>query len=103
MNATTPIFVIVARHPTHRAKSVARFVAAQGGGLALFFLPPCAPEPNPDELVWNDLKNNGIGRKAIASLAQMQRMVISHLRGLQKMPGLVRSFFHAPTTRYARA
>jgi hypothetical protein len=29
-------------------------------------------------------------------------MILSHMRQLQKLPALVRSFFHAPTTRYAR-
>ena len=37
VNAPAPIFVVVDGHPTHRAKSVARFVAAQAGKLALFF------------------------------------------------------------------
>jgi transposase len=45
VHATAPIFVIVDGHPTHRAKSVARFVAEQGTRLALFFLPPYSPEP----------------------------------------------------------
>ncbi len=101
VNATAPIFLIVDRHPTHRAKSVACFLAGQAGKLALFFLPPYSPELNPDELVWNDLKTHSLGRRAITSLAQIRQMVISHLRQLQKMPGLVRSFFLAPTTRYA--
>jgi transposase len=78
-------------------------VAAQLGKLALFFLPPYAPELNPDELVWNDLKTHGTGRKLIASLAQLRQMIVSHMRQLQKLPALVRSFFHAPTTRYAQA
>jgi len=39
----------------------------------------------------------------IASLPQLRRTVMSHLRQLQKLPDVVRSFFHAPTTRYARA
>jgi transposase len=103
INATTPIFVIVDGHPAHRAKSVARFVAAQAEKLALFFLPPYSPELNPDEYVWNDLKNNGTGCKLITSLTQLRQMIASHLRQLQKLPELVRSFFHAPTTRYARA
>ena len=68
VNARTPIFVVVDGHPTHRAKSVARFVAEQAGKLALFFLPPYSPELNPDEFVWNDLKNHGTGRKLITSL-----------------------------------
>lgn len=35
---------------------MARFVATQGPKLALFFLPPHAPNPNPDECVRKDLK-----------------------------------------------
>ena len=77
---------------THRAKSVARFVAAQAGKLALFFLPPYSPELNPDEFVWNDLKNHGTGRKLITSLSQLQQTVISHMRQLQKLPDPVCSF-----------
>lgn len=103
INASTPIFVIVDGHPTHRAKSVARFVAAQAGQLALFYLPPYSPELNPDELVWNDLKTHGTGRQLITSPTQLRQMVLSHMRQLQKLPALVRSFFHAPNTRNARA
>lgn len=102
VNASAPVFVIVDGHPTHRAKSVARFVAAQEGKLALFFLPSYSPELNPDEPVWNDLTANSTGRRWITSLAELRRMVVSHMRQLQKLPALVRSFFHAPTTRYAR-
>ena len=75
----------------------------QAGKLALFFLPPYSPELNPDEFVWNDLKNHGTGRKLITSLSQLRQTVVSHMRQLQKLPDLVRSFFHAPATRYARA
>jgi hypothetical protein len=38
----------------------------------------------------------------IISLGQLRQMILSHMRQLQKLPALVRSFFHAPTTRYAR-
>ena len=103
VNATTPIFVIADGHPTHRAKLVERFVATQGGKLALFILPPYSPELNPDEYVWNDLKNHGIGRTVITSATQMRQAVLSHLHQLQKLPDIVRGFFRAPTTRYAAA
>ena len=103
VNATGPIFVIADGHSTHRAKLVERFVSAQQGRLALFILPPYSPELNPDEYVWNDLKDHGTGRKAITSVTQMRQIVLSHLRQLQKLPAIIRSFFHAPTTRYACA
>ena len=41
--------------------------------LTLFLLPPYSPELNPDEFVWNDLKNHGTGRKLITSLTQLRQ------------------------------
>ena len=101
VNAAGTIFVIADGHPTHRAKMVERFVADQQGKLALFILPPYSPELNPDEYVWNDLKNHGLGRKLITSLPQMRSAVLSHLRQLQKLPHIVQSFFRSRTTQYA--
>lgn len=103
VNAEAPIFAVADGHPTHRAKSVGRFVAAQVGRLALFLLPPYSPELNHDEFVWNDLKAHGTRRKPITPLSQLRQMIVSRMRQLQKLHALVRSFFHAPTTRYARA
>jgi transposase len=96
-----PVFLIVDGHPTHKAVKVRKFIEGLDGQLRLFFLPPYSPELNPDEHVWNDLKNNGIGRQVITGPDQMKRAVISHLRCLQKSPELIRSFFHAPSTVYA--
>ena len=67
----------------------------------LFFLPSYSPELNPDERVWNDLKNNAIGKQAINTPDQMRGSVISHLRFIQKSPRRVRSYFKNTTTKYA--
>jgi transposase len=99
--AERPIFLVVDGHPTHKAKKVQRFLETVKDRLELFFLPPYSPELNPDELVWNDLKNNGIGRKVITGPDQLRKEVLGHLRFMQKSPWLVRSFFRAPTTSYA--
>lgn len=100
-NSPRKVFLIVDGHPTHRAKKVKRFVESVSDQLQLFYLPPYSPELNPDELVWNDLKNNGIGRKSISGAEQMKRDIIAYLRYLQKTPDRIRSYFRAPTTRYA--
>src|SRR5271165_244127 len=50
-----------------------------------------------------DLKTHGTGRKLIISPAQLRQVIIAHMRQLQMLPALVRSSFHAPATRYARA
>ena len=97
------LFVIVDGHPAHKAKLVTRFVASVAPRLHLFRLPPYSPELNPDEWVWNDLKNNGIGRKVITGPAAMKREVLAHMWHLQKSPALIQSFFQAPTTKYAVA
>jgi len=100
-NAERMIFLIVDGHPAHKAKSVGRFVESVKDRLQLFFLPPYSPELNPDERVWNDLKNNAVGRKFINSPKQLYKAVISHLRLVQKSPNRVRAYFQNETTKYA--
>lgn len=100
-NAERMIFLIVDGHPAHKAKMVTRFVESAKDRLQLFFLPPYSPELNPDERVWNDLKNNAVGRKFINSPKELNKAVISHLRLVQKSPDRVRSYFQNETTKYA--
>jgi len=95
------VFLIVDGHPAHKAKKVGRFVDSIKDRFRLFFLPPYSPELNPDERVWNDLKNNGIGKQFITSPGQLHKAVISYLYSIQKSPARVRSYYHSETTRYA--
>ncbi|HSK29440.1 MAG TPA: IS630 family transposase, partial [Candidatus Limnocylindria bacterium] len=97
------VFLIVDGHPAHRSKSVRSHVDSLGGRLKLFFLPPYSPELNPDEFVWNDVKNNGVARTLVHGPRDLHRAVLGRLRYLQKSPHIVRSFFQAPDTRYAAA
>lgn len=100
-NSDRMIFLIVDGHPAHRAKIVTKYVASEENRLRLFFLPSYSPELNPDEWVWNHLKNHGIGRKVVESKAQLKKEVLSHMRKIQRAAALIRSFFYADTTRYA--
>ena len=100
-NMSRPVYLIVDGHPTHKSAKVKRFLESVPDKLQLFFLPPYSPELNPDELVWNDLKNNGIGRQIITGPDQMKREVLGHLRFLQKSPDLLKSFFREPSVSYA--
>jgi len=102
-NASRPVFLIVDGHPTHRSRAVSKFVASTHGMLQMFFLPGYSPELNPDEQVWNDLKNNGLGRKSIAGPDKLRAEVMSYMRSLQKRPSRIRSFFKTPDTLYAAA
>lgn len=100
VNAHRPIFLIVDGHPSHKAKTVRQFVDSQEGKLELFYLPAYSPELNPDEYVWNHLKNNGLGRKTLSSRPELRSLIIGHLRKLQRLPQLIIGFFHSPTTCY---
>jgi transposase len=99
-NAPHPVFLVVDRHPSHRAKKVLTFVRSTKGRLRLFFLPPYAPDLNPDEHVWNHLKNHGVGKQAIRSRDQFRKVVLGHMRSLQRLPDLIRSFFRDSHLRY---
>ena len=99
--ARRPVFLILDGHPMHKSKAVRDCEAEFEGRLRLFFLPPYSPELNPDELVWQDLKSNGIGRSEIHTPQDLHHKVTAHLRSLQGLPQKVRAFFQAPETCYA--
>lgn len=96
-----PVFLVVDGHPTHKAVKTRKFVESLNGKLHLFFLPGYSPDLNPDELVWNNLQNQGTGKCAITGPDQLKKLVVGHLRSMQKNEELVRSFYQTPTTKYA--
>ena len=100
-NADRPTFVIDDGHPAHKAIAVRKFVDSLNGALRLFLLPPYSPELNPDERVWNDLKNNSVGRKPLTDLASLKTAVVGQLRSIQQSPDRVRGYFRNRTTAYA--
>jgi len=101
VGAERMIFLIVDGHPSHKARRVKAFIDSVKDKFRLFFLPPYSPELNPDERVWNDLKNNAVGRQTITSPDQLHGAVLSHLRFIQKSPDRVRAYFNNATTKYA--
>ena len=100
VGAKQPVFLIVDGHPIHKAKLIKDFVAAQDGKLKLFTLPPYSPQLNPDEQVWAHVKRQ-VSRQLVQSIDEMKRLALGALRRIQKLPELVKSFFHHPECRYA--
>jgi transposase len=100
-DADRKLFVIVDNLRVHRAKVVTAWVAENADRIELFYLPPYAPERNPDEYLNNDLKQ-ALGRRATPmDKAAMKAGLRSHMQRLQRRPAKVRSFFQAPDVRYA--
>ena len=100
-SAGHPVYLVVDGHPTHKAAKTRKFVESTKGRLKLFLLPGYSPDLNPDELVWNNLKSQGTGKRAITGPDQLKKLVVGHLRSMQKNADLIRSFYRTPSTEYA--
>ena len=92
-NTPSKIFLILDGHPVHRSSQVKRFVETTKNKLRLFYLPPCSPELNPDELVWNSVKGK-IGRSSLKGPDDFHEKVRHHLTSLQHSPQKIRNFFN---------
>lgn len=101
IGAKRKIFLIVDNGSSHNSKKTREFVASQTEAIELFYLPPYSPELNPDELVWNHLKNHTVGRSTISDKADFKKKVTRSMKSLQKNKHKIRSFFGKDSLRYA--
>ena len=99
--AARTLFVIVDNLPVHRARRVTAWVQDHADRIELFYLPPYAPEHNPDEFLNNDLKQAMARRRTPRDKASLKSGLTSYMRSLQRCPAKVRTFFQASTVRYA--
>lgn len=95
------LFLIVDGHPVHRAAAVRNWLAHNAERIRLFFLPAYSPELNPDEYLNQDVKSNSVGRRRPRNAEEMIANVRGYLRGTQRKPNIVASYFHAEPVRYA--
>ena len=89
-------------HPAHKANIVKQYVQSLKGRLELHFLPPYAPDLNPDEFVWSHMKTNGVSKKPLKKNESMRKRVEEDIANIQGNPELVRSFFSAASVAYAK-
>lgn len=95
------LFIVVDGASFHRSKKVRVFVAQHRHRLRLKFLPAYSPERNPDEHVWEEIKDKKLARQVIENKQALKHHVHSALRSLQKRTRRVLSFFQLPETKYA--
>lgn len=95
------VFLILDNLNVHKAAAVRTWVAAHADAIALFYLPPYAPELNPDEYLNGDLKLGVAKRVPARSRPELLQAATSHLRMLQRRPARVRRFFEHPRVQYA--
>jgi transposase len=95
-----PVLLVVDGHPSHRAKCVVKYIQSLGGKLELHFLPGYAPDLNPDEFVWNHLRQHGTSKKPLRHNESLRNRVEHDLAAIKENKPLVRAFFHAPSVAY---
>jgi transposase len=96
------VFLVVDGHPSHKAKKVAAYVKSLSGKLELHFLPPYAPDLNPDEFVWGHAKTNGVSKKPLRHNESLKERVQSDLEAIKQNKELVKSLFCAASVAYAK-
>ena len=94
-------FLIVDNLRVHKAVKVSRWVAAHSDEIELFFLPPYAPEHNPDEYLNNDLKQKLRNLPRPDTHEELVRGTTSVLRSLQRQPDRIKAYFRHKDVRYA--
>ena len=95
------VYLIVDRHPVHRARKVQQWVDSHRTAMRMFLLPEYSPELNPDELLNQDVKTNAVGRQRPENQPEMIRHVRSYLRSTQRQPEIVKNYFHEQHVAYA--
>lgn len=95
------VFLVLDNLRVHHSTRVTEWVKNHKDKIELFYLPPYAPEYNPDELVNSDLKRSVGQIISPCSANELEKNVRSHLINLQYNSAKVASFFNAPFTCYA--
>lgn len=101
--APAKVFLIVDRLPAHRAGKVRDWLADKADRIELVYLPPYAPQLNPDEWLNRDLKTELRMRPATRDRDTLKAMASDFLHALSALPQRVMGYFSHGPVAYASA
>jgi DDE superfamily endonuclease len=84
----TPMILIWDGLNTHRSRKMRRFTEDREDWLTVVQLPGYAPDLNAVEGAWSAMKA-GLGNHAAATLGQLEALVRTRLRAIQRRPDLI--------------
>jgi hypothetical protein len=86
-----PVILVWDNLNTHRSKKMRAFTEAHPDWLTVVHLPGYAPDLNAVEGAWAHMKSS-LGNHAATSLDQLEAMVRTRLRKIQRRPDLISAF-----------
>ena len=100
-DSSKKIFLVLDNLKAHHSKIVTEWVEKHKDEIEIFFLPPYAPEYNPDEYLNSDLKRGISKLPSPRTEKELVHNVRSHMKSVQLRPDKVKGFFQVATTKYA--
>ncbi len=94
------VFLILDNLKVHHGKLAASWLEKHKDKIEVFFLPPYAPEYNPDEYLHHALKISVHSGHLSYSTDNISHKIQSFMRKLQHHPSIVSRFFLHPTLSY---
>ena len=95
------IFLILDNLRVHHGKMVSEWVSKHREKIGLFFLPPYAPESNPDEYLNHALKLSVHSGDLPEDCSDNRHKTNSFMRTLQRNKDRISAFFRHPLISYA--
>jgi putative transposase len=83
-----PVVLIWDNLNTHRSRKMRQFTEANSDWLTVIHLPAYAPDLNAVEGAWSSMKSS-LGNHAATTLDELEALVRSRLRGIQRRPSLI--------------
>ena len=100
-DSSKKVFLVLDNLKAHHSKKVTEWVEKHKDEIEIFFLPPYAPEYNPDEYLNSDLKRGISKLPSPRTENELVHNVRSHMKSVQLRPDKVKGFFQVATTKYA--
>jgi transposase len=86
------LVVVMDQAPPHVSKKTRSFIDSQAR-LHTFYLPKYSPDWNPDEKVWNHLKNHELKAHQARTKAQLKQVTHEKLDSMSRDPRLLQGLF----------
>ena len=100
-DADRKIFLILDNLRVHHSNKVRKWLEKHEEQIEIFYLPPYAPEYNPDEYLNGDLKKNIRSGNPPITRDDIEKKTRSFMKKLQKRPTHVRNYFKHQGVAYA--